>query len=95
MLIEDFQIHKKLPQIIKKMVIHKLIVFNLVRKLDQKTLEMFRKNRKMIILEKKIRTDIKETNQVKEEGQGQKTNENFLLIDVIEIQFLLIEEKKD
>jgi hypothetical protein len=77
------------------MVIHKLIVFNLVRKLDQKTLEMFRKNHKMIILERKIRIDIKEKNLTKEEGQGQKTNENFLLIDVTKIRFLLIEKKKD
>ena len=77
------------------MVIHKLIVFNLVRKLDQKTLEMFRKNHKMIILERKIRIDIKEKNLTKEEGQGQKTNENFLLIDVTKIRFLLIEKMKD
>ena len=77
------------------MVIHKLIVFNLVKKLDQKTLEMFRKNHKMIILERKIRIDIKEKNLTKEEGQGQKTNENFLLIDVTKIRFLLIEKKKD
>jgi hypothetical protein len=66
-----------------------------VKKLDQKTLKIFRRNHMMIILEWKIRTDLKKKNRVKGEGQGQKTNENFLLIDVIEIQFLLIEEKKD
>ena len=77
------------------MVTHKRIVFNLVKKLDQKTLKIFRRNHMMIILEWKIRTDLKKKNRVKGEGQGQKTNENFLLIDVIEIQFLLIEEKKD
>ena len=49
----------------------------------------------MIFLEEKIRTDIKGINQLKEEGQGQKTNENFLLIDVTKIRFLLIEKKKD
>lgn len=77
------------------MAIPKLIVFNLLRRLDQKNLKMFKKNHKMIILEGKIRTDIKKKNLVKEEGQDQKTNENFLLIDVTEIQILLIAKKKD
>jgi hypothetical protein len=55
---------------------------------------MFRKNHKKIIQEGKIRTNIKEINQVKE-GQGQKTSEKFPLIDVTKIQILLIEKKKN
>ena len=94
-LIEEFQIRKKHHQIIKKMVILKLIVFNLVRKLDQKTLKIFKKNHKMTTLDWKIRTDIKKKNLVKGEDLGQKTNQNYLLKDVIEIQILLIEKEKD
>jgi hypothetical protein len=57
---------------------------------------MFRKNHKKIIQQGKIRTNIKEINQVKEgQGQGQKTSEKFLLIDVTKIQILLIEKKKN
>lgn len=77
------------------MVIHKRIVFNLVKKLDQKTLKIFIRNHMMIILEWKIRTDSKKKNRMKGEGQGQKTNENFLLKDVLEIQILRIEKEKD
>ena len=56
---------------------------------------MSRKNHKMIFLEEKIRTDIKGINQLKEEGQGQKINENFLQIDVTETRILLFKKKKD
>lgn len=56
---------------------------------------MSRKNHKMIFLEEKIRTDIKGINQLKEEGQGQKINENFLQIDETETRILLFKKKKD
>lgn len=94
-LIEESQILKKPHQIIKKMVILKLIVFNLVKKLDQKTLKIFKKNHKMTTLDWKIRTDIKKKNLLKGEDLGQKTIENYLLKDVIENQILLIKKEKD
>lgn len=49
----------------------------------------------MITLEWKIMTDIKKKNLMKGEDLGQKTNENFLLKEVKDIQILLIEKEKD
>lgn len=80
------------------MVILNLKAINLLRKLEQKTLETFKKNHmriKMIIIKKKIRIIIKEKNLVKEKDQGQEMNKSILLKDVTEIQILLIGKKKE